>query len=82
MLTKNCRWNYPEVFRQKCYFEEVCKKFTRNFFLTKLNFCEVFKNTRFFTSNTFISNVRLKLAKNQANDKQHPEAKLLTKMSK
>ena len=27
-----------------------------------------------FTSNTFICNNRLKLAKNQANAKQHPEA--------
>ena len=28
----------------------------------------------FFISNTFINNARLKLAKNQANAKQHPEA--------
>ena len=35
------------------------------------------KNTRFFISNTFISNARLKLAKNQANAKQHCEAGLL-----
>ena len=33
--------------------------------------------TFFFTSNTFISNTRLKLAKNQANAKQHPQAELL-----
>ena len=31
----------------------------------------------FFISNTFISNARLKLVKNQANAKQHPEAELL-----
>ena len=31
----------------------------------------------FFISNTFISNTRLKLAKNQAKAKQHPEAELL-----
>ena len=31
----------------------------------------------FFVSNTFISNARLKLAKNQANAKQNPGAKLL-----
>ena len=31
----------------------------------------------FFTSNTFISNPRLKLAKNPGNAKQHPEAELL-----
>ena len=31
----------------------------------------------FFISNTFISNARLKLAKIQANAKQHPGAKLL-----
>ena len=30
----------------------------------------------FFTSNTFISNARLKLAKNQAHAKQHPVAEL------
>ena len=30
----------------------------------------------FFISNTFISNARLKLAKNQAKAKQHPEAEL------
>ena len=29
-----------------------------------------------FTSNTFISNARLKLAKNQAKAKQHPETEL------
>ena len=33
--------------------------------------------TRFFASNTFISNARLKLAKNQAKAKQHHEAELL-----
>ena len=31
----------------------------------------------FFISNTFINNARLKLAKNRANAKQHPEAELL-----
>ena len=36
-----------------------------------------FKSTRFFLSNTFISNATLKLAKNQAKAKQHPEAELL-----
>ena len=30
-----------------------------------------------FSINTFISNARLKLAKNEANAKQHPEAELL-----
>ena len=36
----------------------------------------------FFISNTFISNTRLKLAKNYAKAKQHPEAGLLTSISK
>ena len=31
----------------------------------------------FFISNTFISNTRLKLVKNQAKAKQHPEVELL-----
>ena len=48
-----------------------------------LNMREAFSvirfTTRFFLlSNTFISNARLKLAKNQTNAKQHPEAELLT----
>ena len=42
---------------------------TSLFTKTKLN--------TFFISNTFLSNARLKLAKNQANAKQHPEAELL-----
>ena len=35
------------------------------------------KNTHFFISNTFISTVRLKLAKNQVNAKQRSEAEPL-----
>ena len=35
------------------------------------------KYTSFFISNTFRSNAKLKLAKNQAKAKQHPEAELL-----
>ena len=31
----------------------------------------------FFVSNTFTSNVRLKLSKNHTNARQHPEAELL-----
>ena len=34
-------------------------------------------DTRFFISNTLISNARVILAKNQADTKQHPEAELL-----
>ena len=36
-----------------------------------------FQTTRFFISNTFKSNVRPILAKNQAKAKQHPEVDLL-----
>ena len=35
------------------------------------------RDTQLFISKTFISNARLKLAQNQANAKQDPEAKLL-----
>ena len=45
-------------------------------FFIKFRFCETFTVHSFFISNTFISNARLKLAKNQANAKQHPEAEL------
>ena len=39
------------------------------------NFAKIFKtDTRFFISNTFISNAWLKLGKHQAKAKQHPEA--------
>ena len=34
-------------------------------------------NANFFISNTFVSNTRLKLAKNQAKAKSHPETELL-----
>ena len=44
-------------------------KIYRQFILAKLH--------AFFISSTFISNVRLKLAKNQGNAKQQPEAELL-----
>ena len=37
---------------------------------------EICNSTLFFISNNFISNTRLKLAKNQPNSKQHPEAEL------
>ena len=37
----------------------------------------IFSLHDFFISNTFISNARLKLAKNQAKAKQHPEDELL-----
>ena len=53
------------------------KRINRN-----ISFCNIiFKSSKqlhaFFMSNTFISNARLKLTRNQANAKQHPEAKLL-----
>ena len=37
----------------------------------------IFCNTRFFKSNTFISNARLKLAKTQVKAQQHPDAELI-----
>ena len=49
--------------------------------------CEIWRNssskrhTRFFISNAFRSNTRLKLAKNLARPKQHLEAEISTKMS-
>ena len=45
-----------------------CSKCTRKFRIS---------NIRFLISNIFISNTRLKLAKNQAKVKQHTEAELL-----
>ena len=56
-----------------------------SFFLTLNRFCFLFyffscsyvNYTLFFISNTFISNTRLKLAKNPADAKQNPEAELL-----
>ena len=40
-------------------------------------YCLRYDYARFFTSNTFISNARLKFAKKLANAKQHLEAELL-----
>ena len=49
------------------------KNISCNQTLLKLNL----KYTRIFISITFISKIKLKLAKNQAKAKQHPEAELL-----
>ena len=47
-------------------------------FQTEANWLSIVTaSIRFFISNTFINNTRLKLAKNQAKAKQHPEAELL-----
>ena len=43
---------------------------------TFMEWHDFWKMHAFFISNTFISNARLKLAKNQAKAKQHPEAEL------
>ena len=52
-------------------------------FLSKFGFWNLLPTLHaFFMSNTFVSNTRLKLAKNQAKAKQHPEVELLTIMSK
>ena len=40
------------------------------------------RSTSFFLQATFISNTKLKLAKNEAKTKQETEAKLLTNISK
>ena len=55
--------NYFMILFRDCTFEITCnvKEATRFFFIT----------------NTFVSNVRLKLAKNQVKSKQHPKAELL-----
>ena len=61
------------------HFPNTSEKYTRfsNFTLFfSISYVRVFSNILFFTTNTFISNARLKLAKNQANDKQLPEAEL------
>ena len=54
------------------FFKSRCQKNTRKVLSRK-----PMEYTIFFISNTFISNARLNLAKNQANAKQHPEAELL-----
>ena len=43
-----------------------------------LNYRWILYDTRFFRSNIFRSNTRLKLTKNQAKATQHPEAELKT----
>ena len=43
---------------------------------TGVFFAKITRYTLFFISNTFISNARLKLAKNQTKAKQHSEAEL------
>ena len=58
--------------------EKVCRKCALKTSSRPLfNFGKKLKTATRLFYNTFISNARLKLAKNQANTKQHPEAKLL-----
>ena len=64
---------------------KTCLTLLRNISLIESNdynyywFLSIVNNycTRFFINNTFKSITRLKLAKNKANAKQHPEAELL-----
>ena len=56
-------WIYDDMNNLfKTYFSEILK---------------IYKKHAFFISNTFISKSRLRLGKNLANAKQHPEAELL-----
>ena len=54
---------------KKYLLKEILKKQSQN--------TQQVEYTLFFISNTFISNAKLKLAKNQANAKQHSQAELL-----
>ena len=53
----------------------ICSSAYANIFMGKFEKLHI--HVCLYISNTFISNVRLKLAKNQADAKQHPEAELL-----
>ena len=64
-----------ETFILKNLAWHVLESCNRDFFDTKITV--FFSLHAFFVSNTFISNARLKLARNQANAKQHPEGTLL-----
>ena len=57
----------------RIFSSELCEFFQKSNFVEYLNLNVAY----FFYKNTFISNARLKLAKNQANAKQHPEAEPL-----
>ena len=56
---------------------KICYKIADTSFNTRKGFLQYTSLHGFFISNTFISNARLKLAKNQANAKQQPEGELL-----
>ena len=78
---------WPGNRKKKHRRQKVCFQFRHSFhlvkqqytkFLLKRIFLDFQWDTSFFRiSNTFISNRRLKLAKNQAKAKQHPEIELL-----
>ena len=67
------------------FFCEFCEIFKNNFFIEHLQRMllivkennKILKQfSRFLINNTFISNTRLKLQKNQIKTKEHPEAEL------
>ena len=64
-----------QPFRRCANLHKFLEKFRCYYVLISFFFSTGFM--RFFISNTFISNARLKLAKNQVNAKQHPEAEIL-----
>ena len=61
---KSCK--YPECLAEARVIYEIC-----NSCLTNANLYAI------FIRNTFINKARLKLAKNQTNAKQHPEAEIV-----
>ena len=70
------RFTQKKDYLRSCFFEVSYKRRLVKITSSKKRL----GNTEFhilFISNTFISDARLKLAKNQANAKQHPETELL-----
>ena len=63
---------YCEIFKN-IYFEEQLRMTAS----TRSEFFFLIEIHAFFIGSNFISNARLKMAKNLANGKQHPEAKIL-----
>ena len=57
--------------------ENICQHCRRQRTVATLSSNAYTHQTHAFLSDSFISNARLKLAKNQANAKKHPEAELL-----
>ena len=75
--------SYQVIVLSLCVYIDICICIYLYIYIHEIHACIIYIHfihfiyTHFFISNNFISNIRLKLAKNQTKSREHPEAELL-----